>query len=605
MRQAMLTIGTLCLAVVVVGVMQGRADAQVAKVTFIQGTVEHLPAGQAKYLSSSVGIALNEGFRVRTGKRSRAEIRFTNNNVVTLSQLSECIIHNVRDMDLAKGKMRGEYSSAARVRSGSTVANITGTVLIIESVLEDDGSVTSLLNYVAGDPRKPLNQQGLDILTPDGRVTIQPGVSMRFNTRPPAMGTPIDRSVDESPNRPPPPDRFHRGDAPPERFVEFIIDHNLAGNNIPNAIINNIVGTDAQVNLRLDPIQRQQDTTFNELTEPEAKLVARNLGRFVEAPPVEPPGGGTGDVGVIVTSPVGPNHPRWVRAVKRSPAAPEGLGGVPNYFAPRFDSSIFLFKGEGSNRSISAFLRERGVIGGVYWEFAVTPSNFFDPTTGSTRSDLDVTDAFLVVKNKRWGALTVGRQRFLKGPIQNTIIGTLQRQGGRDIQDAITFSPKLSNKRVNLDLSYIIDAFPGGLATAVSGTQPGAYARLQYQANFGTFGVNVAGNSLAPKTGVTGDFSVPLIKNQLDFYGEVGTDTFRRDVRTFGVYFPGLYEKYNVDVFIEYTSLKDFGLPNEWLLRIYPRINQNLSALIAVDKESGGETRIGVGLAIGLGRERR
>jgi hypothetical protein len=333
--------------------------------------------------------------------------------------------------------------------------------------------------------------------------------------------------------------------------------------------------------------------------------VARNLGRFVEAPPPEPPSGGTGNVGVIVTSPVGPNHPRWRRAVKRSPAAPEGLGGVPNYFAPRFDSSIFLFKGEGSNRSISAFLRERGVIGGVYWEFAATPSNFFDPATGRTRSDLDVTDAFLVVKNKRWGSLTVGRQRFLKGPIQNTIIGTLQRQGGRDIQDAITFSPKLSNRRISLDLSYIIDAFPSGLATAVSGTQPGAYGRLQYQANFGTFGVNVAGHSLAPKTGVTGDFSVPLIKNQLDFYGEVGTDTFHRDVRTFGVYFPGLYQKYNVDVFIEHTNLKDFGLPNEWLLRIYPRIHQNLSALIAVDKESGGETHIGVGLAIGLARGRR
>lgn len=605
MRQLALIVGTLGVAVVVIGTTPGRVEAQVAKITFIQGVVEHLPTGQAKYLTSSVGVALNEGFRVRTGKRSRAEIRFANNNVVTLSQLAECLIHNVRDMDLTRGKMRGEYSSAARVRSGSTVANITGTVLIIESILEDDGSVTSVINYVAGDPRKPLNQQGLDVLTPDGRVTIPPGVSVRFNTRPPAMGTPIDRSVDESPHRPPPAERFRRGDAPPERFVELIIDHHLAGNNIPNAAIHNTVGTDTQVNLRLDSMQRQQDTTFNHLTEPEAVSVARNLGRFVEVPPPEPSDGDTGDVGVIVNSPVGPNHPRWRRPVKRSPAVPEGLGGVPNYFAPRFDSSLFLFKGEGSNRSLSAFLRERGVIGGVYWEFAVTPSNFFDPTTGSTRSDLDVTDAFVVIKNNRWGSLTIGRQRFLKGPIQNTIIGTLQRQGGRDIQDAITFSPKFSNKRVSLDLSYIIDAFPSGLATAVSGTQPGAYGRLQYQANCGTFGVNVAGNSLAPQTGVTGDFSVPLIRNQLDFYGEIGTDTFSRDVRTFGVYFPGLYQKYNVDVFIERTSLKDFGLPNEWLLRIYPRINQNLSALIAVDKESGGDTRIGVGLAIGLGRGRR
>jgi hypothetical protein len=603
----MLTTGTVCLVVVVNGWMPSRADAQVAQVTFIQGVVEHLPAGQTRYVASTVGLSLGEGFRVRTGKRSRAEIRFANRNVVSLSQLSECIIHNVRDMDLAKGKLRGEYSSAARVRSGSTVANITGTVITIEVIDNDDGTVTAVINYLEADPTKKPEDQGLEILTDDGRVVLQPGRSLRFRGPRPRIARLIEEIVRDAPNVRLPDDRFRLGNAPPERFVDHFIDHALAGENIEGGNIRNIVGTKAQEILRSNPLQRQQDSTFNNLTQPEALALAQILRLPIAQPPQPPGGGGTGGVGVIVTSPVGPRHPRWRLPIKRAatPTSPEGLRGAPNYFAPRFDGSLFLFKGEGRDRSISAFLREQGVIGGAYWELAVTPSNFYDPARGSTDSDLDVTDANVVIKNKKWGSVTVGRQRFLKGPVQNTITGTLIRQGGRDIQDAITFSPKFSNKRVSLDLSYIVDAFPAGLPTAVSGTQPGGYGRLQYQTNFGTFALNGSRNSLGTKTGVTGDFSLPVVKNQVDFYGEIGKDTFNRDIRTFGVYFPGIFEKSNVDVFIEYTRLKDFGMTNEWLLRIYPRINDRMSAIIAIDKASGGDTTFGVGLAIGLGKGKR
>lgn len=613
--------GTIGAVISVLSVGQASpAIAQVATVTFVEGVVEHYTAGAKVYQRTRVGTPLNPGDRLRTGKRSRAEIRFANNNVVTLSQLSECLIHNVRDMDLARGRMRGDYVSAARVRGGSTVASVTGSSFVMGVTLVGNVAVVDVL-WTEGSGT---------LFTPQGRRDLRAGQGVRFTQPLPPEGTTPEDIVNGSPNQPVPPDVGQSLSAPPPEWVDYTVDPQLGGT-VTGAEVLNQAGSGQQVLQRLDNINTQNALEGSVQQEAQTVAVAPPGPRIrIQPPPPPPPlaqatavggrGARAGDRSVTVAGQMfAPSPSRvgrslrdrrgsdWRGGIKRMRLAaplpvtgPPAEGMEPSYFAPRFDGDLFLFAGEGRARMASARMREQGVLGGVFWEFAVSGAEFFSLRENRDRSRTAVTDARIVLRSDRWGELSIGRQRFLKGPVQNTLIGTLMRQGGRDIQDAIVWSPPLRNRRFNLDLAYIVDAFPTGLPTAVSGTQPGAYARLQYQSNFGTFALNAASHSLGQRTGVSFDFAVPLVPREVDFYGEIGKDYHARDLRTVGVYFPGLLQQADLDLFIEYTRLDDFGLPNRFLLRAYKKVTDRLAFVLAADKVGGQKVRWGAGLAIGL-----
>jgi len=214
-----------------------------------------------------------------------------------------------------------------------------------------------------------------------------------------------------------------------------------------------------------------------------------------------------------------------------------------------------------------------------------------------------LTQATLSYRDRR-GELQVGRQRFLEGPTQVSLFGSMVRQGGREVMDAVRVTPHIGAGR-KLELTYLRDAFPRPLKPGVAGSQEGFYGRFAIRKPAGNFGLNLLHyrQTAAATTGATVDFAIPLLRNRIDFYGEAGRDPFRRRLTTMGLGFPGFYERTDFDVYLEYAKLRGSGTatgaPGEFAMRVYRRISDNLDFVAAVNRFQGVDSRFVAALAFG------
>ena len=179
------------------------------------------------------------------------------------------------------------------------------------------------------------------------------------------------------------------------------------------------------------------------------------------------------------------------------------------------------------------------------------------------------------------------------------------RQGGRQVMDAVTFRPKLSAGQF-LQLSYLSDAYVRDLPFRVGGNQRGFYGRYGVQRHFGNFGLNVLNLSNTPAgsgTGVTLDFALPIARDNVEFYGEVGRDPLRRSLRTFGLAFPGLQTRTGVELYLERSSLGNRdGLlqePDELALLAYKKLGYGLFLTGGFSHFSDGRNLGTLGLSVG------
>jgi len=200
-----------------------------------------------------------------------------------------------------------------------------------------------------------------------------------------------------------------------------------------------------------------------------------------------------------------------------------------------------------------------------------------------------------------FGEIAIGRQRYLKGPIQNVITGTLITQ---EIRDGIMWTPRLGgDPRFGLDLSLLHDSYP----FEIPGNQGGYHVRATFEDTIGAFGLNVLkanGVGVTPTgkvtTGVTVDASVPAIPSTLDLYGEFGSNIFGQNIRTFGAYFPVAHDAWGIDAFLETTSRVGTA-PGITVLRVYYPVLPSLTLLFTADKVSGlGGVNFGFGLVARL-----
>jgi len=222
----------------------------------------------------------------------------------------------------------------------------------------------------------------------------------------------------------------------------------------------------------------------------------------------------------------------------------------------------------------------------------------------STRNFSAVSDLSLTYSDG-WGEAQVGRQRFLSGPTQATIYGSLVRSGGREIMDAVRISPRIGDN-YSLEAAYLYDAFPRKLPYRISGNQSGFYGRFATYQSFGNFGLNVlkySDSDVEDTTGATLDFSLPIVRDKVEFYGEVGRDPFRRRLTTFGVLLPFVYENTGWDVYLETAKLRDSRVanapPTEYSVRGYKKLSEHLNVVAAVSRFSGQSTKVLVGFSLG------
>jgi hypothetical protein len=193
----------------------------------------------------------------------------------------------------------------------------------------------------------------------------------------------------------------------------------------------------------------------------------------------------------------------------------------------------------------------------------------------------ELSEAFVKAR-PRCGDVTVGRQHFVMGPVNNSNLGTII---GFDTADAIRWQPQLGP--VRLDLGYVHDYLP-----LDSDQLRGYYARAEGSILKGTVGFNtVHYNGVG--TGVSIDFSVPAIPNQLDLYGEFGFDPGDQRIETFGCYFPGLYDRYDVDLFVEYAHREGFG--SLYSARAYRDFEHDWTLVLSVLASSQDDTIVSLG----------
>jgi len=253
---------------------------------------------------------------------------------------------------------------------------------------------------------------------------------------------------------------------------------------------------------------------------------------------------------------------------------PLQLFGKRAYAPDLFADAFALKTNQGSIAGVR--VRPHAIWNNLYFEVGGTAFTNFDD-----RSVVMVSEAFVKAR-PQFGDITLGRQHFLAGPVNNTNLGSLI---GFTTADALRFQHRAGNMR--LDLAYVYDFLPHRSARL-----GGWYGRAETSLLKGTVGLNLV-NLEGSGTGVSVDASVPLIEGVWDVYGEVGSDPFADKIQTFGSYFPGLYRRYDVDLFAEWA--KRGSSPEVWSLNAYRQFRHGWTGFVMLQTSPGSDTTLGIG----------
>lgn len=503
--------------IALLGVWTGIGWAQPATITAVVRVVEHQRTGTAQWLTSKVGTTLENGDRVRTGKRSYAEVTFADKSVVKLNERSELTVASAaagkQDMELHQGSLWARFvkGSQATVRAKTTVAAVRGTTIVM--AIQPDGSV--LIRVLEG---------ALTVTLPTGeQVTVSAGQEV---------------SIPPTPAPPPSP-----SPAPPPEYGS-------------------------------DPIPTDQPFT-------DATISGTTIGTTPGAPDF--PQIQTSDPAQFSSSPSLPGSPTSQVTPPPPPPPPPTTGGLQVVVRGRQafleTSGIALTSDARPRRLLGARLRPRGTVGPIFYSVAIQP---LTDLAGTTRSRF--TEGYLAYKSEEVGIIRVGRQWISRSPVTATLVGKLLVS---DIADAILWERTFQKTQVTA--AYLYDAEP-----FVGGKQQGGYLRLAQPLRGGSVGIS----AMKVRGGTTGyalDFSQPVIPNEVDIYGEVGRDSLRRSrYYTVGLYFPGLYQRYDTDLFVEYTKAPR-NLPDFFTVRLFQTILPNLR-FVFIGARRGEEAAGGSGI---------
>ncbi len=553
----------------------GRAEAQKAKITAIVLDVTHRVGAEGVWVKSSVGAQIPANSRVRTGRRSKCQITFADGSIIRMGERSDLVIKQATNVELSHGKLYAKIvaGTLATVKGATGVAAVKGTELEYIGIKEDDLELPpnqrhEILRVYAGEVLFS-NDSGPQRLTAGM-------VSQILGTQGPAV--PVST----------PPAQFPGGQR-----------QQWWGGVRPGVQVSATPGTAAGAELA------EQQRTMRE----------------VEAAVIPPPE--EGSVEVVVTSlgaepkrgPAG--HTRQSRARWSAPdygdfpgvernnalasatlplgsfafdayadAATGQLEGGPEvlgkqFFGPRLGVDMFGFWAEGA-AMVGALGCTSAVWDDVYLQASGLVSTKFH---GRTTKFMETYAAM----RPDWGEIVLGRQRFLDGPINNTAVGSLLTF---DVADALRADYQHSD-RLKLTGAYLEDFSP-----LLADDTSGVLLRAEHSIWGGALGGTWLHQSGGGQDGWTLDLALPAVPDSVDAYLQFGEDPMGRELGTVGVYFPGIYRKSGVDIFIE-RAWRD-NLPTVTSVRAY-RPMGNFDTVLMLQKQSGGDTVVGIGAVLHSG----
>jgi hypothetical protein len=616
-----------------------------ARVTAIVRMVKTGTARAPGWQDARLGAPLEEGDRLRTGRRSKAGMRFRDGSAVRVDELSEVVVRGgTRDATVNRGALYGSYRGPGTVSGGYAVAAVkgtqfefrtrgkatrvrcyTGVVYVGEAgadvragaadggtgdTLVDDALIgqtrpwvgTTLRLMSGPDAGQQRTITGFDAAT--GVVTVDrpfahpagPGVDYLLTTRAdltvvvlnPGTETTVREGQPPSPPRRAFPLAFAGGEEHPW-FEELVEGRSV--NVYPGSLQHT---EDQQTAWVLD--EAIEKTGGLQEGFGDVNVLRQKPARQ------QPPGGGAEIIIGVPSQPTGPTGPTdQVPAPIRSPglsavrsargsqlaASGEGTPTSPPNREPRGTSR------SGATWDVEpySFAADEGeTVGGqarlrgISGRLLAEVGGRFADFAGNDESDL--TEALLLYRSGRWGDLKAGRQHLFVGPTNNSELGTLM---GFNTADAAVWSAP-AGSRLGWSVGYLADSAPlqgDGFS--------GWYGRGQGALGGGLWGVTLlTANRAGGGLGATADLSLPLLRDRLDAYVEAGRDPFDHDLVTGGFYFPGLFQRTGVDTFLEYQSRG--GFDDRVSLRLRKEFARHWLAVGYVTQELGGKTSGGVGV---------
>lgn len=639
----MLRFRTIALTLAAAVLFTSFAHAQVAVVSAAQRMTEKSSGND--WITAGVGANLSSSDRFRTGKRSKADLKFRDGSLMRLGQLSYLEMRGAKQVNLVRGQLLFVALRPGRVLAGAAAAAIKGSVALIQykDYKNSEGEQTKIAEFYlySGlmDVISALKTISIDV-SKDGptKVTVYPDGTMDIGPAPPL--------------------EFFGGELNPDILRK---PHNFV-----------FVGSPGHEDWRDDPDRIERDHDFPSFFNPKGFDRLQEDTFPQDRPPAEifePPGfaqgfsaTNLGDTSTLAsTSSVStlsslgnlssgglnggalnlapfrfskqlrlaaaPSEPRDAQSTLQ---AAEDASGANVETGPIDTDASAAYKhleeaqaehgrdfggdaalvGAAASQGAYAYgarfhgfyARNNWFLDGAYFPMRVHAR--FDGDDKEGRDFSAISDLSLTYGDD-WGQVQAGRQRFLSGPVQASLYGSMIRAGGREIMDAIRVSPRIADK-LDLEIAYVVDAYPQKLPYRISGNQNGWYGRAATYTSWGNFGLNVLKYSDAEvddTTGATVDFAIPIIRDDIEFYGEIGRDPFRRHIRTVGLTIPWLYDRTGFDVFLEYARLSDAddasAPPHEYTIRAYKRLNKAMNMVAALSRFSGDETRFVVGMSVG------
>lgn len=641
----------------------GRAQTQsgqIARVTAVQLVVQKRAGASGTFQVAKPGTRLGLSDGLRTGKRSKADIKFFDNSLLRLGQLSLVQISSPKEARLVGGSVLFSMLKPGRVVAGAAAAEIKGSVGIV-AVHPDGTSDFTLFSGV------------MDVVTTQNTVSVPPGFRVTAfadgrlsplrsaapfefsdgTLNPQFRDKPLDVPYTGSPLN-----RLNRQQARPNVSLPSVVPRiigPLANNPFVTGATQNasplpvpfptlpgpiIIGPGVPAQTRpksapaasqtarferqTSPVERQLtpqkafaalsgfvSRTVPQLFKPNASSAAPPR-RLAQLPPeITPPA-------PIVTVPdtLAPATPQ-ADATPQNPEdeisldtaeAETHLRDVQDSKGQSLGGEARLLGalGDGGDSLYGARLEAFGSRGRFFFDLAATPLRVRvqDGVNGRTANLSAISDAVVVYRDRR-GDVQFGRQRLISGPTQATIYGSMVRQGGHEVVDGIRLEPNIGDNQ-HLELAYLYDAFPHNLPYRIRGPQHALYGRFDIERRAGNLGLNLLDYTSAPVStslGATLDFTLPVVRREVDFYGEVGRDPFKRNLTTFGLYFPGLYQRTDFDVYLEYAKLRAHngvpGPPSEVALQVFRRVSDKADLLVSLSRFGDNDTSFVVGLSLG------
>ena len=481
---------------------------------------------------AKVGTKLHAGARIRTGKRSKCELRFPDGGRIRMNQRTDLTIGDAdaKNVKLDKGNLYARIiaGTGARIKGAESVATVKGTTIAY------DGQV--LTTYV-GTATHEMARGDEDVGAGTASDVHYPGVYRV------------------------PGEKWAGGQLRPwfDTIKAGVTTKSTPGTSIGQ---------------RVKQTRRELVTSVQSVLSP-PEAVDGGLSMVVL-------GVGTRAAGVGgATSGLG-----WLAAGLPTAAAFSDTGGHgepmidDKFFGPYWDAQAFAILGEGQNNLVGGQLRGSIMGGDLFFGFGAAGHSDFpgDPVT-------HLNEAFATYRYDTWGDLTVGRQYFLEGPINNSRLGSLF---DFDLGSAARWQVDLGACAV--DLAYLWDTMP------VSQIDRHGWAgRLQTDVLDGVVAANVLYDHEMSDTGWSFDWSVPVWPENVDFYGEFGEDPTGHDIQTWGAYFPGLYQSNDVDLFIEHA--KRDAHPSLTSASLYWDLGKGWTGLLLAKDRSGEDTIFGIGIA--------